>query len=152
MGSPYKRKPSPRAYGVMYENSTGTQINMATAGNYYGWVSATDGGGINTAFEGNATADRLTVQDAGTYFVLGTFSFSGSVSIVAHGRLFKNSSGSDSIEFERTLSASGDIGSASFSGICTLAENDYVDVRFSANGNTKNIVVNHCNLLVFKMA
>lgn len=151
MAKYFKKAPPVRIYGTMFEDSTGTQIDMATGGTYYGWVSASSGLSNTITFEGNATADRLVVHDPGNYFVMGTFSFSGSASIDVIGKVFKNSTGLGSIDFERKLSAAGDIGSASFSGALTMNAEDFIDVRFTADGDTKNIVVRHCNVFIFKL-
>jgi hypothetical protein len=151
MSKLFRKSPPIRIYGTMFEDSTGTQINMATGGTYYGWVSATSGLSNAVTFTGDATADRLVVHDPGNYFVMGTFAFSGSVAINVIGKLFKNSTGVGSIDFERKLSASGDIGSASFSGALTMNAEDFIDVRFTADGDTKNIVLKHCNLFIFKL-
>lgn len=151
MSKIYRKSPPISIYGTMFEDSTGSQIDMATGGTYYGWVSASSGISNTVTFVSDATADRLVVHDPGNYFVMGTFSFSGSVSILAHCYLFKNSTLLSSIEFERKLSAAGDTGSASFSGALALNAEDFIDVRFSADGDTKNIVMKHCNVFIFKL-
>ena len=140
--------------GSMYEyNNTGTAITIGTAGNFVGWVSATagdlDSNGIIT-FESNATADRLVVGigGAGLYHIEASVSWSGSASSEVDAVIHLNGSPRNDLRLRRKLGVGGDVGNAGLGTTIELAEGDYVDLRFTSDGNgdTVNVITGSVRL------
>ncbi|MCP4255514.1 MAG: hypothetical protein GY775_19335 [Candidatus Scalindua sp.] len=139
------------AYGSMYENSTGSTITITTAGTFYGWTTATDGGSSNCTFTGNITADRITFNTAGVFRIDGTISFSGSSNSTVVGTIFKNGVATN-IEFTRKLGTGGDTGTASLGSLpLSVVANDYIDLRFTADGNGDSINIVNAQIMVSKV-
>lgn len=124
--------------GEMYEyNASGTtsNITVTTSGSFYGWTTATEGVTSGVTFTDNSTADRLTVANSGDYQVNTSVSFGTSTNnTIVEGSVFKNGVKVDFLSFRRKLS-SGDLGVANITGIITLTSSDYLDLRFSSDGN-----------------
>lgn len=142
-------------YGELYEyhdrSGTPSEITITTADTYYGWVSATADNLSNVSFTDNTTADRLTISEAGTYFVQVAISFGTSTNgDIIDGSVFKNGSMQSDLKFRRYLSA-GDVGSASISGIISLASSDYLDLRFTSNDDGDKIEVNIINFNIVRI-
>ncbi len=139
------------AYGSMYENGTGSTIAITTAGTYYGWTTAVDGGSNNCTFTGNGTADRITFNTAGIFRVDGTVSFSGSSNSTVVGTIFKNGVATN-IEFTRKLGTGGDTGTASLGSLpLSIAVNDYIDLRFTADDNGDAISIKNAQIMASKI-
>lgn len=141
--------------GEMYEYTVapGTTITVTTAGTFYGWISAVTGtvtGGNFITFLSNATADRLVVgsDGPGIYHLYVSCSFSGSINAVIEGALFLNDVLQDNLRFTRKLSAAGDVGCVSISGILTLADTDYIDFRVTSDTNADVVNIINCNVLI----
>ncbi len=133
-------------HAEMYEPDpvTITSINLTTTGTYYGWISATEGFTAGTSymyFQNNATADRLVVgaSGAGKYLCTVVLSFGGSSNPIITGGVFKNNTLQANLVLKRKLNSNGDVGSASLSGIISLASGDYIDMRYTANSNNERI-------------
>ncbi|MHC4302715.1 MAG: hypothetical protein ACYS7Y_36105, partial [Planctomycetota bacterium] len=139
------------AVGEMYEdNDSGSGITITTSGTYYGWVTASTGEVRGVTFASDATADKLTVAHSGLYHVDGAVSFTGSIGSTFLGVVHVNGSPQVKVKFRRKIGTGGDIGSASLSGVLDLSENDYVDLRFTADGNNKTITIYSANLSIAK--
>jgi hypothetical protein len=138
-------------YGELYEDtgSPGTTIDVATAGNFYGWVSATSGDLNNiTADTADATADHLTIATAGSYVINASLAFSGTVSALVECAIFESGVELTHLKFYRKLSAAGDVGSASISGVETLEASDEISLRCTSDSNGDDVNVWAINLTV----
>lgn len=135
--------------GEMYEyNASGTtsNITVTSSGSFYGWTTATEGVTSGVTFNDNSTADRLTVSTAGDYQVNASVSFGTSTNnTIVEAAVFKNGTKIDYLTFRRKLS-SGDLGVAAITGIITLAASDYLDLRFTSDGNGDVVEVEIINL------
>jgi hypothetical protein len=138
-------------YGELYEDtgSPGTTIDVATAGNFYGWVSATSGDLNNiTADIADATADHLTIATDGAYAITASLAFSGTVSALVECAIFESGVELTHLKFYRKLSAAGDVGSASISGVETLEASDEISLRCTSDSNGDDVNVWAVNLTV----
>ena len=146
------------SYGELYEdNDSGSTISVTYLDVYYGWTTATagevSGSGYVTADVADSTADNLTIgaSGAGTYLCSAYTSFGGSNSAVVKAYAFINGV-QTSLGYERKLGATGsDVGSASFVGFLDLAASDYVDLRFTSDGNGDSVYVYRCRLILHRM-
>jgi hypothetical protein len=140
--------------GEMYEyNSPGnsTEIVIVTAGNYYGWKTATSGVVNGITFESNVTADKLIVSSDGTYLINASFSFgSKNNGDIVEAAIFKNGIKVDKLSFRRFLS-SGDIGVTAITGLIGLSKDDYIDMRFTINGNNHIVELEIANVNIVQV-
>jgi len=138
-------------FGELY-GSINSTIDLTDAGVYYGWVSAVEGGFSKVTFTDNAISDRMTISNSGTYRINVTISFSSTKNTHAvTGKIFKNGVGQDNIMFKRMLNSNGDVGSAALTGILTLSAGDYIDLRFSSDTNTKDMVIEALNFNIMRI-
>ena len=150
------RSKNKKVYGSIFETDpTGsTVITLTSADTYVGWVTA--GASVmsnGVAFTNNTTADRITIQigAAGDYEIDFTASFGGSVSERITIAVFKNGVEQTNIKAFRKLNAAGDVGNVAANDILTLAEDDFIDVRFKAVNASKQVNIFQCNLRVKKV-
>ncbi len=140
--------------GEMYEyNSPGnsTEIVIVTAGNYYGWKTASSGVINGITFESNVTADKLIVSSDGTYLVNASFSFgSKNNGDIVEAAIFKNGIKVDKLSFRRFLS-SGDIGVTAITGLIGLNKDDYIDMRFTIDGNNHIVELEIANVNIVQV-
>jgi hypothetical protein len=147
------------AYGELYEHEAATDITVTTAGQWYGWVAATQGeitgGNVLTADVADGTADHFIVgsDGAGVYKIHAMVSFTGDTSsMTVQGAVFINSTGVDGVHFHRKLSTvPTDVGNAVASGVITLAVSDEVSFRFTSSGNGDVISPETLNLSMFRI-
>lgn len=136
--------------GEMVENNdVGSSITVTTAGTYYGWTTASDGNSEKLVFSSDATADRLTVLvgGAGTYSADGTFSFSGTGNATIQGAIHVDGVINDNCKFRRKIGVGGDTGNASLPRTnIVLAEGQYVDMRFTSDGNGDDLTIYNGNI------
>lgn len=95
------------------------------------------------------TNDHITITKAGMYMVTMSVAFSGTGSVTWTGGVYKNNGATQltNLQTHRKLGASGDVGSATVTGIADLAVNDTVEVWFTqSEGVNKNITVKDCTL------
>lgn len=126
-----------RGIGHLYERDLdGTPANsiaVTTGGTYYGWTTATAGvaeGGV-TLDTADATADSITIDDAGTYIVLWDISASGSANTTficcVH---VDDANPSPSSCGVRKIGAGGDVGDFDSSAtVLSLSTSDELDLR-----------------------
>lgn len=141
-------------HGQMFEYTPGTptEIDVTTAGTYYGWVSATAFSAEHgVTFAGNATADRLVLGVAGEYIVTVQISFSGTGNAVIDGALHKNDVLVETVAFRRKIGTGGDTGSASATGLVYSDGDDYVDFRFTSDGNGDDVDIHTCSVALHKL-
>jgi hypothetical protein len=143
---------SPASYGELYEVSEGgNAIALTDAGTFYQWVSSTIGETPGTDYvAGSVATDSLTIgpKGAGTYMVMMSYSFSGSVNTLMEGAIFLNGVRQDRLEFNRFLGAGGDQGFAGIMGIVDLSAGDVLDFRIKADGAAKTVATRHASLAI----
>lgn len=122
--------------GVMDEDTIGGAHNDITCtiqGDWYPWVSASAGKllGSVTFTDDNTNGDYLEVPDVGTYELIVSSHFGGSVSSTFEIAVFLNAESSPSlgVHIERKLGVGGDVGSAGCENIKDLAANDELRVK-----------------------
>jgi len=147
------------SYGEMYFHNTDTPsvITATDAGTFYGFVDAVTGEVAGTGlvtFDGNGTADRLTIGagGAGIYRINIVISYSGSNSQAVEGALFHNDAEIDKVSFERGLGTSPPVGSASCCGIVSLSASDYIDFRMKSNDAGGTISISHYNFSMTRIS
>ena len=142
----------PYAYGDMFEdNAAGTNITITTAGTFYGWTTASASGlEDGVTFSSDATADRLTVNSTGQWLITATCSYNAGANDVTQGAIFVDGALTD-IQWYRTMGAASTIGVAACSGILSVAENSYIDLRFTSDGNGDVMVINNLHVTVSKV-
>lgn len=147
----------PAAYGAIYEEtaSPGTSIAMASAGTYYGWVSASSGeldGTYVSADVADGTADHLTIESSGdgVYHITLSVSFSGTGNSTFTGKVF-NSGVATTVGFSRKLGTGGDVGSAGCSGLLDLSNGDELSVRFTSDSGSDTLNVWFCQLSIVRI-
>lgn len=140
-------------YGEMYEfNATGTILTCGST--YTGWTSANAGiSSSNVNYVNHATADRLSVTQSGIYKISVSMGFrSNSTNVVYSGMIYKNGIAQENFMLKRQLSATGDFGSPSLTGLISMNANDYIDLRFSATKESAQMVIEVINLNLFKVS
>lgn len=148
---------SSASYGYLYEdNDSGSVITCTYAGVYYGWVTATEGfvagAGLVTSDVADGTADHLTIgaSGGGKYIVSLNVAFSGANDAEVEGALFVDGVETE-IEFQRVLSSTGDIGSASCSGILDLSNTEELSFRLTSDGNGDTVTIYRCQLVIHRI-
>ena len=142
------------AYGGMYEdNSSGTGISATTS--YVGWVSATTGvidGNSIVTFTGNATADRLTIgtDGAGDYEVTFHASVTNSGGKITTGAIHVNGVEQVAVKMALQGDSSKPVALGASSPL-TLADNDYIDLRFKSEASD-TVTVYHVNVHVERVS
>jgi len=140
--------------GEMFEYNTSgssSDITVTAEGTFYGWISATTGITNGVTFDDNSTADRLTATVAGDYKVDVSISFGTSTTNhIVEGSIFKNGVKVDNLSFRRKLSSS-DLGVAVITGIVNLSASDYIDLRFSSDGNGDIVQLEIVNTNIVKV-
>lgn len=140
------------AFAEIYEvNESGNVMTLSNSG-YTPWNSAWQG-----AYDGdlvidtiNGTSSRIIINSAGNYQIDVSCSFAGDNNHTVNGSVFKNDEKFPRISFYQTLN-SNDATSASASGIVTLQEGDYIDLRFKSSKNNKDISLQVANLRITKI-
>jgi hypothetical protein len=122
-------------YGEIYNNSTGTAVVALSTS----WQK------ITGSFQGNAISstnitpdyddDRITVNHVGVLFVGIQASFSGGNNAVIEGAVYVDGVRQEPIRFRRKLGSTGDVGSASASGIINVTGSP-VDVELYAKADS----------------
>lgn len=114
---------------------------------------ASNGPSLNTTPD--ASNDQITIGSAGNYFINFTTSFATTATGDAGTYEFRvRVNGVESvIGLKRAMSGSSDTGSATGSGILTLALNDVITVYVESDdgGNSDDIDIEFCSLSVFKV-
>lgn len=139
------------AFGQLWEDSAGTVINLATAGVYYQWVSSTVGLSLLTV--PSSATDNITVGvgGAGTYAVCISTSYSGSANTSFHWAAFLDGNEQSNVSNERAIGTGADLGNSASCGLLSLVAGSVVDLRVSANANSKSATVKHASLVVHRV-
>ena len=144
------------SYGGMYETGATTVIDVAAAGTYYGWVSATTGlvsGAGYVTFDDNATADRLTIgtSGGGVYAVTANVAYSGTANSTAICSVHVGGTRQEKCSLKRKLGAAGDVGSAGLTCNLSLAATNYLDLRCTADTNGDDVTIQEANLHIHRI-
>jgi len=145
------------SYGQLFEHKDATSlITVATAGQYYGWVTSeaglTSGAGTITTDTSNATADQLIVGEngAGTYSASFSISCNGSSNSLIEGAIHVNDVKHNQLSAFRKLGG-GDFGNVGATGLLTLNNSCYVDLRVTSDGDGNVIRVGHVQLTLHRV-
>jgi hypothetical protein len=142
-------------YGELYENTSGTNMTLNTAGTWYKWTSSSEGQAVNKQLVNvSAENDEITIGTlgAGMYQIAAQFSFGGTNNTLVHGAVFKNDTALDNVQVERTLGAApGDVGSAAAAGLARLSASDALDLRFKSDGNDEILSLKHVTLIACRI-
>jgi hypothetical protein len=106
-------------------------IEITTPGTFQVILPFTEGLSNYVTLDG--AAGTMTIIKDGVYKALLTTSFSGTDEATFESHLFVNGTKQDNIGAKRRLGADGDVGSAAFSGLVNLEEDDVVDVRIASD-------------------
>lgn len=140
------------AYAEIYEvNESGTDLTLST-NSFTPWNSAWQG-----AYDGdlvidtiNGISSRIQVNSSGNYQIDVSCSFNGDNNHIVNGSVFLNDVKFPRVSFFQVLN-SNDATTASASGIVTLQEGDYIDLRFKSSKNNKDISLQVANLRLTKI-
>jgi hypothetical protein len=128
--SPYTEPADANAYGIM--SAQGASTAESTTDATPRKIAGFDTDGISSNVTVDSTTDNdLTATVAGIYYAKLEASFSGTASKTFLCEIYKNASATG-FSFTRKLGTGGDVGSASCSGIISLAANDTVSAYHSS--------------------
>jgi hypothetical protein len=143
-------------YGEVYEdNPAGTTIDIASAGTFYpmpsGYIGEEAGAPYVTVV---TTSGSLLIGNdgAGLYQVHASLSYGGTVDILSEAAIHVNGAIQHNCHIKRKLSAAGDVGSITITGLIRLVDGDVVDIRFTSDTNGDDIDLNHANLNIHRIA
>ena len=92
--------------------------------------------GVEVGLTVDTAGSQVTIAVAGDYMVVGTISFSGTLSKTFNVAIYKNTS-TTNFALERKMGTGGDVGSAAVSGIVTCAATDDISLyQSSTDGGT----------------
>ena len=99
-------------------------------------IAALDTSGPAEGLTVDTAGSQITIDEAGDYLVIGSISFSGTLSKIFNVAIYKNTSATG-YALERKLGVGGDVGSATVSGIVTCAAADDISLyQSSTDGGT----------------
>ena len=99
-------------------------------------IAALDTSGPAEGLTVDTAGSQITIDEAGDYLVIGSISFSGTLSKIFNVAIYKNTS-TTGYALERKLGVGGDVGSAIVSGIVTCAALDDISLyQSSTDGGT----------------
>ena len=99
-------------------------------------IAALDTSGPAEGLTVDTAGSQITIDEAGDYLVIGSISFSGTLSKIFNVAIYKNTS-TTGYALERKLGTGGDVGSAIVSGIVTCAALDDISLyQSSTDGGT----------------
>ena len=99
-------------------------------------IAALDTSGPAEGLTVDTAGSQITIDEAGDYLVIGSISFSGTLSKIFNVAIYKNTS-TTGYALERKLGTGGDVGSAMVSGIVTCAALDDISLyQSSTDGGT----------------
>ena len=134
----------------MYDNATADSIATATSTQLVRF----DTNDPSNNCTPDHTSDDITIIKAGMYMVTMSVAFSGTGSVTWTGGVYKNNGATQlaNLQTHRKLGASGDVGSATVTGIADFAANDTVEIWFmQSSGVNKSITVKDCTLSVVQV-
>lgn len=127
-------------YGSMYI-STGT-VTLSIPNS---WTKVTGTFRFNGIASSNIVPDyandKITINEAGIYFIGVQISFSGGANITFDNALYVNSTRQPNTRLTRKLGATGDVGSASSLGIIRVTGTSYVLELYAKASTTANFRV-----------
>jgi len=83
--------------------------------------------------------DNIVIADAGDYLVLGSVSFSGTISATYNIEIYKNTAATGLV-LERKLGTGGDTGNSGVQGIVTCAASDAISLyQYTADGSIMTV-------------
>jgi hypothetical protein len=134
-------------YAELFSNSYGTATTINTADVWYQYTGFTNSGAASGATP-DPTNDHITINKAGKYLITSSVSFSGGANSTYEIEVKKNNGVTDltNIHTERKLSAGGDVGSVSLSGIGDLSATDTIELWVRNIDNTNNVTLKDVTL------
>lgn len=136
-------------YACIYVDDNLVAQTIATGASYTK-VTAFATNGVSSNATPDAANDKITITKAGTYHITVSCSFTGATNgINWFGTVFVDGVEQSNIHFERKLGTGGDYGSATISGLVTIAANKDVDFRVRHDrGSNDDITVRYCTMQV----
>lgn len=133
-------------YAELWNTSLGT-FTIAQAGVYYPITGLIPNGHNGFGWDGM----NLTVEVAGVYHFVNTWTFSGTANNEYHLSIHHNGTKQDNCHAEQRTSNTNDIGSASMSCILTLAEGDTIVPCIENAGAANDAVIHDINLNIIRI-
>lgn len=131
------------------------EIDVATGGTYVGFTNGVVGhetAGVSFVND-DVDGDYLLVANSYEGHYLALFGLSSATSLgaeVVHCAIFVNDTKS-TIQFERKMSAGGDVADAGRPGYLFLVSGDKVRIKCTTDGDTKTIEVKHASLVILRL-
>lgn len=135
-----------KAYGSMYEHSTGVDLSLSSGGTYYKWSNSVQG----TLKDFTYSSGYLIPHSTGAYFATINASFTGTVNTTYVMSLFVDDIKNNTVDFERKIGTNNDIGAGGATDIVELTTSNAVDLKVTADGDSKVWVAKHCNVALEK--
>jgi|GEM_PF-3984996 hypothetical protein len=144
------------SYGSLEVESNSTDITISGTDTAFGANAAQllvfDTNGPSNGTTPDHTQDHITIDEAGTYLISFSVSFSGgSADTISAAFFINNKTTQLGSRMTRKLGTGGSVGSASHLAIATLAATDTVEVWFQNESATANITVEDACLSVAKL-
>jgi len=133
---------------VDYVDVTGVTLDMPVAGTAYQLIGYDEGPSNGITL--NGSAGSITIKEPGTYWFIGSISFSGLGNAVYRGHLYINGVKAG-VTFKRKLGANGDVGSASGCGMLTLAKDDILVTKFVSDIEDSYLAVDALSIMLKKL-
>lgn len=114
-------------------------------------IAALDTQGVEEGLTVDEASNQITVAVAGDYLVIGSVSFSGSLSKTFNVAIYKNTS-TTNLMFERKLGTGGDVGAATVSGIVTCAADDDISLYQSSTDGGTAMTITDAQLTVIRLS
>jgi hypothetical protein len=143
-------------YGEVYTNGNSVATVLTLTDTWYQFLGF-DTNGVSQGTTPDHTNDHITVDQAGTYKVELSVSFSSSTGSDTYEiQVFKNNgtTGLANVHMERKLGTGGDIGAAQCGGLHTFAANDTVEVwiKSVAAGGGEQVTIKDANLNLTRLS
>jgi hypothetical protein len=134
------------AYGGIHVHDNSVSQSIPNGAGYEKIINFADNDPSNNTTP-DATNDQITIGISGVYKLDSSFSFSsGTANVIWQIAFFLDGVEVDSIHLERKTSSSGDVGSASCSGLLQINAGQVIDIRASHdNGSAVNFTGRYMN-------
>lgn len=144
---------TPSAYASIHVHDASAAQNVATGATYTKMTCFTDDGDDLNATS-DAANDKIIITEPGVYRAVCSISWtSGTNSVTFFGSLFVDGTENDALHVTRKIGTAGDVGSATISGLLTVATVPVdIDLRMRHdNGGTVAATISYSNLSINKI-
>ena len=138
-------------HGEIYLSGGTTNQTTNTTADTFDVITVWASNGESNGTTPDQANNVITLDEAGTYLVGFSVSFSGTVQATFECRAYVNGVAQTQCSLERKLGTGGDVGSASFQGIVTATAGQDLDVRVAADTGSDTFTPSEMNLTVLRI-